>query len=249
MSEPGGRYDTTYGDTTSGTPPPGQPWVDQRWADQPTEVVHPGGHDPRYDEGAAPAAYPHPRSESDAATGPHARQRDRRRPDQPPRDRAGGTGTHPDYRDAPVVVRRADDLAGLLLLLAGSAAGLSLLVVWVHGGAMGLDLFRDGLDDLQHPQRLVDRDTWQPLAVVLGGAALFVLGLLMFVPAKTHRFLGALALLVTLVVAAGVLVPLAELDWDARSWAVGAWFAAAVGGLGFLGALKALMTHPRTSRY
>jgi hypothetical protein len=49
-------------------------------------------------------------------------------------------------------------------------------------------------------------------------------------------------------VAAGVLVPLAGMDWDVRSWAVGSWVAAAVGGLGFLGALKALMTHPRTSR-
>ena len=244
MSEPGGRYDTPYG---SATPPGTSPFC-QPSADQPTEVVRPGGHDPRYGRGAAPAAYPRPRSGGDGATGPDARQRDRRRHDHPPRDRAEGTGTHPDYRDAPVVVRRADDLAGLLLLLAGIAAGLSLLVVWFHGGALGLDLVREGLDDLQRPQRLVDRDSWQPLAVVSGGAALLVLGLLMFIPARTHRFFGALALLVTLVVAAGVLVPLAELDWDARSWAVGAWFAAAVGGLGFLGALKALLTHPRTWR-
>jgi hypothetical protein len=245
MSESGGRYDAPQGSTAStAVPLPPQPL-----ADQPTEVVHSGAYDPRYDRvGGSSAAYPRPRSERNAATGSGSWPPHPDRYDQPPRVPADGTGTHPQYWDAPVVVRRADDLAGLLLLLAGIAAGLSLLVVWVHGGAMGLDLFRDGLDDLQRPQRLVDRDSWQPLAVVLGGAALFVLGLLMFIPARTHRFFGALALLVTLVVAAGVLVPLAELNWDARSWAVGSWFAAAVGGLGFLGALKALMTHPHRSR-
>ena len=246
MTEPG-RYDAPHGSSAwTGAPLPGQPL-----ADQPTQVVHSGEHDPRYDSygGASSTAYPRPRSERDAAAGHGSWQQDRDRHDRPPpRDRADGTGTHPDYWDAPVVVRRADDLAGLLLLLAGIAAGLSLLVVWVHGGAMGLDLFRGGLDDLQRPQRLVDRESWQPLAVVLGGAALFVLGLLMFIPARTHRFFGALALLVTLVVAAAVLVPLADLDWDVQSWAVGSWFAAAVGALGLLGALKALMTHPRTSR-
>ncbi|MFQ1001714.1 hypothetical protein [Modestobacter sp. SSW1-42] len=75
-----------------------------------------------------------------------------------------------------------------------------------------------------------------------------MLGLLLFVPAKTHRLLGALALLVTLVVAAGVLVPLADANWDVAGWAVGAWFTAATGALGFLGALKALMTRPLSRR-
>jgi hypothetical protein len=245
MSESGSRYDAPYASTTStGTPLPGQPL-----ADQPTAVVHSGEHGPRYDGiGGASAVYPRPRSERDVATGAGSWPPQPGGYDQPPRARTDGPGTHPAFWDAPVVVRRADDLAGLLLLLAGIAAGLSLLVVWVHGGAIGLDLFRGGLDDLERPQRLADRDSWQPLAVVLGGAALFALGLLMFIPARTHRFFGALALLVALVVAAGVLVPLAELNWDTRSWAVGSWFAAAVGGLGFLGALKALMTHPRRSR-
>ncbi|WP_246080195.1 hypothetical protein [Modestobacter altitudinis] len=156
-----------------------------------------------------------------------------------------GTATRPDYRDAPVVVRRADTLAGLLLLLAGIAAGVSLLVVWVHGGATGLDLLLDRTADLDSPQRLVEDGGWEVPAVVFGGAALFVLGLLVYVPAKTHRLVGALALLVSLVVAAGVLVPLADLHWDLQRWAVGSWIAAAVAALGFLGALKALSTHPR----
>jgi hypothetical protein len=84
--------------------------------------------------------------------------------------------------------------------------------------------------------------------VVGGGIALFGLGLLMYAPARTHRFLGVLALLVSVVVAAGVLVPLADAEWDLARSAVGAWFTAAVAGLGLLGALKAMSTGPRTSR-
>jgi hypothetical protein len=149
----------------------------------------------------------------------------------------------------PVAVRRPDLLAGPLLLLAGVAAGVSLLVVWVHGGESGLDLVAVGLRDAQDAwddaAPLVGADSWPPLAVVGGGAALSVLGLLMYVPARTHRFLGALALLVSVVVAAGVLVPLSEAGWDTAGWAVGAWCAAAVGGLGLLGALEALSAGPR----
>jgi hypothetical protein len=222
MSESDRRYDATQ-------------------SGQPTEVVDTGRHDPGV-FGAAPAAYPSPRSANEAVTGSAFWSGD----DEPPaRD---GTATQPDYRDAPVAVRRADTLAGLLLLLAGIAAGISLLVVWVHGGMTGLELVRDGVDDLDTPRRLAERDTWEPLAVVFGGVALFTLGLLMFVHAKTHRFLGVLALLVSLVVAAGVLVPLADLHWDVQRWAVGAWFAVGVGGLGFLGALKGLMTGPKIGR-
>jgi hypothetical protein len=237
MSEPDGRYSAPHGSSASpGVPLPGQPL-----ADQPTEVLRTGGYD------TAGPAYPPPRATDDGTSQPGSWRRD---DDLPANDgRANdGTATQPDYRNAPVVVRRADTLAALLLLLAGIAAGISLLVVWLHGGATGLDLVRDGVDDLGDPQRLADRDTWEPLAVVFGGAALFVLGLLMVIPAKTHRSLGVLALLVTLVVAAGVLVPLADAQWDVQPWAVGAWFAVAVGGLGFLGALKALLTGPKVGR-
>jgi hypothetical protein len=231
MSEPDRRYDAPHGSTAF--PGPSAP-------DQPTEVVHTGGYepppDPRYDTvaGTTPITY--------ALPPPPAEDRE-------PSfwDLDDGTETQPDYRDAPVVVRRADTLAGLLLLLAGIAAGVSLLVVWVHGGDTGAALVSNGTDDLGSPQQLVDRDTWEPLAVVLGGAVLFVIGLLVFIPAKTHRLLGALALLVSLGVAAAVLVPLADADWDVDRWAVGGWLAVAVGGLGFLGALKALMTSARRS--
>lgn len=154
--------------------------------------------------------------------------------------------TAPAWSDRPVAVRRPDTLAGLLLLLAGIAAGVSLLVVWVHGGGTGWDLVRSGWDDVQQgPDRLADTGTWQPLAVVAGGAVLFLLGLVLFAPARTHRFLGALGLVVTLVVAAGVLVPLADAHWRFDRFTTGFWFAVAVAGLGLLGSLKALVTGPK----
>ena len=252
MSEPDGRYAVPHGSTAfPGTPLPGQPL-----SEQPTEVVPPVEYHPRHESAAGPAyGYAAPPA-ADTDPGFWAQTADPRDDDGYAGDDDGvhlfdddGTATQPEYGDAPVVVRRAESIAGLLLLLAGIAAGVSLLVVWSNGGVPGLDLLRAGLDDLSgDPQRLADRDTWEPLAVVLGGGALFVLGLLMFVPAKTHRFLGALALLVTLVVAAGVLVPLADANWELEPWAVGAWFTVAVGGLGFLGALKALMTGPKAGR-
>ena len=249
MSQPDDRSDASTGSTAHGsTAFPGTPLPGQPLADQPTEVVHrpDGGWESSPDTAVVGAPVGRDTSYDDRPAGSWDRaaddDRDRGRHSHPDDD---GTATTPEYRDAPVVVRRADSTAGLLLLLAGIAAGVSLLVVWVNGGATGLDLVRDGFHDLaDDPRQLVDRHSWEPLAVVLGGAALFVLGLLAFVPAKTHRFLGALALLVTLVVAAGVLVPLADADWDLDRWAVGAWFTVAVGGLGFLGALKALMTGP-----
>jgi hypothetical protein len=215
-------------------------------ADQTTDVVPTL---PRQETLASTVpAYAVPRPDRPAPVEPDAWRQDEEPPaDVLPWDDATPP-TEPDYRDAPVVVRRADTLAGLLLVLAGIAAGISLLVVWVNGGATGLDLVRDGITDAQTPQRLAQEGTWAPLVVVAGGAVLFLLGLLMYVPAKTHRLLGALALLVTLVVAAAVLVPLADADWDVQRWAVGGWFTVAVGGLGFLGALKALSTGPRNRR-
>ena len=262
MSQPDDRSATGTGGTApgnpahgstafTGTPLPGQPL-----ADQPTEVVQrPDGEwQDRQDTAVvAPVpAYAPPLGPTDGGAWRDDRYDDRydSRDDDRYDGRDGGRHAHPDddatapeYRDAPVVVRRADSVAGLLLLLAGIAAGVSLLLVWVNGGGTGLELVRDGFDDLRtSPRELVDRDSWEPPAVVLGGGVLFVLGLLLFVPARTHRFLGVLALLVTLVVAAGVLVPLADAGWDLDPWAVGAWFAVAVGALGFLGALKALMT-------
>ena len=147
-----------------------------------------------------------------------------------------------------VRVRRADSLASLLLLLAGIAAGVSLLLRWLPGSDLtGWDLVDRGFDDLGGggAEALFARGFWQPMAVVLGGAVLFVLGLLVVLPARSHRLIGVLALLVGLVAGAGVLVPLAALDWDPDTIDTGFWFAVAVPALGLLGALKALFTGPR----
>ena len=255
MSQPEGRTGST---AYTATPLPGQPLDEQR-----TEVV---AYPPERGQVA-------PVHREPAPTGFLARQHDdpddeptsiarqdtdpglplpAAQPDAPPaaqpavRPRDDGTATLPDYRAAPVIVRRADNAAGLLLLFAGIAAGVSLLVVWVHGGGTGFDLVRDGIDDARAgTDRLADTGTWQPLAVVLGGALLFLVGLFLFTPARTHRVLGGLGLLVTLLVAAGVLVPLADAQWSFDRFTTGFWFAIAVAGLGVLGSLKALMTGPK----
>ena len=151
--------------------------------------------------------------------------------------------TTPAWSTERAVLRRPDPLAGLLLLLAGFAAGLSLLLRWVaDDDASGLDLVRRGFQGLGD---LVDTGLWQPLAIVLGGAVLFVLGLLMFPPARAHRFWGLLALLVSAVVTAAVLVPLSAAGWDLDFFDPGFWCAIAVPVLGLLGSLKALLTRPR----
>jgi hypothetical protein len=221
---------------------------DRPLAEQPTEVVPLDRHELPDEESYRPA-YARRRSApyDDDPYDDDAHDDDPH--DDDPDDDGGAQDWAPEYSTAPIAVRRADVLAGLLLLLAGMAAGVSLLVVWLNGGPTGLDLVRDGIEDARGGvATLAGTGSWPPLAVVGGGVVLFVLGLLMYVPAKTHRFLGALALLVALVVAAGVLVPLAEVDWELSRWAVGGWFTAAVGGLGLLGAFKALSTGTRTPR-
>ncbi|WP_261327201.1 hypothetical protein [Modestobacter marinus] len=240
MSEPGDRQ---------GSPPTDGPAGEDTGTHRPTEVlggaerdrqetlVVPPWSPPRHEEAGFPQRpiwQPEPQGTGPQPTGPQQSWPGR---------------TQPEWSDRPVVVRRADTVAGLLLLLAGFAAGISLLVVWVHGGRSGMDLVRAGVADWSTDAwRLWDTGSWQPLAVVLGGAALFLIGLLLYVPAHTHRFLGALALLVTVVAAAGVLVPLAAADWDVDRYAVGGWLGVAVAGLGGLGALKALMTGPEIGR-
>jgi hypothetical protein len=155
--------------------------------------------------------------------------------------------TTPEYSTRPVTVRRADTFASLLLILAGIAAAVSLLLRWLPGSDLtGWDLVRRGVEDAREGfGELIDTGFWQPLAVIGGGGVLFLLGLLVVLPAKTHRFLGVLALLVSLTAAAGVLVPLADAGWDAAEIDTGFWFAVAVPALGLLGALKAMFTGPK----
>jgi hypothetical protein len=66
-------------------------------------------------------------------------------------------------------------------------------------------------------------------------------------PARTHRLLGLVALVVSLVVATAVLVPLADAQWHVGTFDLGFWFGMAVPVLGLLGALKAVLTRPKLS--
>jgi hypothetical protein len=156
----------------------------------------------------------------------------------------GGAGTTaPEYSTRPVVVRRPDVLAALLLILAGITAALSLVLPWLKKPhSTGLTLVRNGFTD---PGHLISLGLWQPMAIVLGGGVLFVLGLLVFLPARSHRFLGVVALLVSLLVVTAVLMPFAEAKWQTTGFDVGFWFAAAVAAFGLLGSLKAALTGPR----
>ena len=140
--------------------------------------------------------------------------------------------------------RRQDPVGSLLLLVAGIAAGISLLLRWLADrDVTGLSLVRDGFSELgKGIGGVLSTGYVQPLTVVLGGAVLFVLGLLLLVPAHRHRVVGLIALVVALLVTVAVLVPLAIAGWDLGFFGIGFWFAIAVAVLGLLGALKALLT-------
>jgi hypothetical protein len=160
---------------------------------------------------------------------------------QAPTDGRGTTA--PEYSTRPVVVRRPDVLAALLLVLAGIAAALSLVMRWLRGhDTTGLTLVKNGFST---PGHLISSGLWQPMAIVLGGGVLFVVGLLVLLPARSHRFFGVVALLVSLLAVTAVLVPFADEKWQTRAFDVGFWFAAAVAAFGLLGSLKASLTGPR----
>jgi hypothetical protein len=148
---------------------------------------------------------------------------------------------HSSAQPAP---RRQDPVASLLLLVSGIAAGISLVLRWLADrDVTGLSLVRDGFSELGRGiGGVLSTGYVQPLTVVLGGGVLFLLGLLLLVPARRHRAVGLLALVVALLVAVAVLVPLAIAGWDLGFFGVGFWFAIAVPVLGLLGGLKALLT-------
>jgi hypothetical protein len=154
--------------------------------------------------------------------------------------------TQPVYSSEPVAYRGPESLGGLLLILAGIAAALSLVLDWVtDADDTGWDLVREGLEDLGG---VVDDGLWQPLAVVLGGGVLLVLGILMWLPARSHRFLGLLGLIVSGLIVWAVVVPLDDAGWELDIFGPGFWCALAVAALGVLGSLKALLTGKRYPR-
>ena len=185
--------------------------------------------------GQSPAPRPEPHGVSSGAHGP-----------------VGGSGnyyTAPQYTTTPIPVRRPDAFAALMLVLAGIAAAVSLLLDWVAGeDPNGLDLVRRGFEIMgDSVGEVFSSGFGQPLTIVLGGGLLFILGLLMFAPAKTHRFLGVIALVISLAALAAVLVPLARAGWDLGEFDLGFWFAIAVPVLGLLGSLKAVLTGPKVA--
>jgi hypothetical protein len=159
-----------------------------------------------------------------------------------------GNGTADDVVPIRLVsIRRADPVAGVLLVLAGGAAAASLWLPWLKGDTgTGLPQVRRGLEIAGSDIRtLGPSGLWQPLAIVLGGGVLFLIGVLMFGPARTHRLSGVLALLVASAAAAAVLFRIGDAGWDVQRWDLGLCCAVAVAGLGLLGALKAMLTAPR----
>ncbi|MGY1834099.1 hypothetical protein ACI79P_03195 [Blastococcus sp. SYSU DS0510] len=155
----------------------------------------------------------------------------------------GPAATDPAYSDRPVAFRGPESLGGLLLILAGIVAAVSLPLDWLRDrDDSGWSLVRDAFDDLG---RVFDDGGWQPLAIVLGGGLLLLLGVALWLPARSHRFVGLLALVVSGIVTAAVLVPLADAGWDLGLFGPGFWCAIAVAVLGLLGSLKAALTGPR----
>ncbi|PWW21363.1 hypothetical protein JD79_00492 [Geodermatophilus normandii] len=152
-------------------------------------------------------------------------------------------------RDGLVYVRRPDLAGGVLALLAGVADAASMWLPWERGGeTTGLQLVVRSVDAVREGVAELGRTgLWQPAAVAVGGAVLVVLGLLLLRPARGHRVSGVLALAVTLAVAAAVVARAVDAGWDARLLGPGVWCAAAVAGLGVLGALKAMLTAPRVT--
>src|SRR3954447_16705453 len=153
--------------------------------------------------------------------------------------------TAPHYSDRPVAIRGPESLGGLLLILAGLVAAVSLVLHWLaHSGVSGWGLVRTGFDDLGEA---FSSGLWQPLVIVLGGGLLFLLGLALWLPARSHRLVGLVALLVSLAITGAVLVPLIDARWKLSFFGPGFWCAIAVAVLGLLGSLKAVLTRPRTA--
>jgi hypothetical protein len=142
------------------------------------------------------------------------------------------------------VLRTPDASAGSLLLVAGAAGVMSLFLPWVqHEQELGLTLVRRALDSAGVDE-LVRSGLLLPVGAAVAGGVLFLLGLLAFRPARSHRVVGVAALLASLGVAAGIVVRVADLGWDELRTDPGILCAVVLAGTGVLGALKAMLTPP-----
>ena len=152
-----------------------------------------------------------------------------------------------DGAGALYVLRTGDAYAGTLLMIAGAAGGMSLFLPWVqHDRELGLALVRRSLEsaDLDGLGR---SGLLLPVAVAVSAGVLFVLGLLAFRPARTHRLVGVTALVVSLAVATGIVVRVADVGWDPLRTDPGTLCAVVLAGCGLLGALKAMLTAPEVT--
>lgn len=145
------------------------------------------------------------------------------------------------YAAEPVAVRRPDSVAGLLLVLSGVAIGISLLLDWFQG-ARGYDFFKFGLDNAGS---FFSDGVWQPLVIVFGGAVLLLIGLIAFIPGKSRRAMGLIALLVAAVIVAAVLTALITADFDFSGFKAGFIVVLVAAVLAVLGSLKAAVTPPK----
>lgn len=144
---------------------------------------------------------------------------------------------HEDYREpvdeGPVLVRSVDGVGSTLLLLAGACAAGSMLLPWREDGdtSTGFEL----ATDLQ----------WEPLAVLIGGGILLLMGLLLAIPMRGHRGSGLLAFIGAVIVTVGVLNILISEDFEFGFADIGFHLALGCAGLGLLGALKGIVTPAR----
>lgn len=145
------------------------------------------------------------------------------------------------YAAEPVAVRRPDSLAGLLMVLAGAAIGISLLLKWFLDRT-GYDFFEVALDNAGS---FFSDGIWQPLVIVIGGAVLLLLGLIAFIPGKSRRVLGLIALLAAIGVVAAAMTVLINVDFDFTGIQAGFYVVLGAAVLGLFGALKAAVTPPK----
>jgi hypothetical protein len=165
---------------------------------------------------------------------------------------APGSGAAPadsPSRPALTVVRRPEAFGAGALVLAGVAANVSLSLSWSPGeGPTGLSLVQRGAEALDSGVAASVRgDVWEPLVIVLCGGLLVLLGFLLLVPARAHRLVGLVALVVSLAATAAVLFVVSDVDWRIDGFGPGTWCAVAVPVLGLLGSLKAMLTAPRVT--
>ena len=163
---------------------------------------------------------------------------------------AAGSGPEAAPSDVGLVVlRRADRIGAAALVLAGVAANVSLSLSWAPGeGPTGLSLVQGGVEGLRSGGGAWALDgIWQPFAVVLSGGVLVLLGFLLLIPARAHRLVGVLALVVALAAATALALLMSDGGWGADQFGPGMWCAVAVPILGALGALKAMLTAPRVT--